>query len=316
MRRLLVLLSLVGALVAAATALAQPPSSPPVRSDRIFGVVPSHELAGSPQIGMGQLQYHGGPTMHTNTTRAIYWFPAGSSYSTNYVNVNNGFLQNVAADSGKTSNVYFSDTQYSDSTSGRILYSSSFAGSVIDTNPFPASGCSDSYTSICLSDKQLQTEISRVITAQGWPRGMTNMVFLYTPKNVGSCYSAGSCAFSSFCAYHSAFGSGSSTTIYANQPYAAWVTRACDTGQHPNGDDADATINVVSHEHNEAITDPLGNAWFDMQGYENGDKCAWNFGYSLGRTAYGTYNQIIGSGKYYVQQEWSNAHRGCVLRGT
>jgi len=315
MRRLVVLLSLVGALVAAATALAQSPS-PPVRSDRIFGVVPSHELAGPPQTGMGNLQYHGGPAMHTDTTRAIYWFPAGSSYSANYVNVNNGFLQNVAADSGKTSNVYYSDTQYSDSTNGRILYSSSFAGSVIDTNPFPASGCNDSYTSICLTDKQLQTEISRVITAQGWPRGTTNMVFLYTPKNVGSCYSPGSCAFSSFCAYHSAFGSGSSTTIYANQPYAAFVTRACDSGQHPNGDDADATINVVSHEHNESITDPLGNAWFDMQGYENGDKCAWNFGTTLGRTAYGYYNQVIGSGKYYVQQEWSNAHRGCVLRGT
>ena len=309
MRHLLVLLSLAGALTATATALAQSPS-PPVRSDRIFGVVPSHDL-GAPQIGMGQLQYHGGPVMHTNTTRAIYWFPAGSSYSANYVNLINGFLHNVAADSGKTTNVYFSDTQYSS-----ILYSSSFAGSVIDTNPFPASGCSDSYTAICLTDKQLQTEISREITAQGWPRGTTNMVFLFTPRNVGSCYSSGSCAFSTYCAYHSAFGSGSSTTIYANQPYAAYVSRACDSGQHPNGDDADATINVASHEHNESITDPLGNAWFDMQGYENGDKCAWNFGVSLGRTAYGNYNQVIGTGKYYVQQEWSNAHRGCVLRGT
>jgi hypothetical protein len=227
------------------------------------------------------------------------------------MSLNNGFLQNVAADSGKTGNVYYSDTQYSS-----ILYSSAFAGSVVDTNPFPASGCSDRYTSTCLTDKQLQTEISRVISAQGWPRGTTNMVFLYTPRNVGSCYSSTSCAFSSFCAYHSAFGSGSSTTIYANQPYAAFVPRACDSGQHPNGDDADATINVVSHEHNESITDPLGTAWYDMQGYENGDKCAWNFGTTLGRTAYGSYNQVIGSGKYYVQQEWSNAHRGCVLRGT
>jgi hypothetical protein len=53
-----------------------------------------------------------------------------------------------------------------------------------------------------------------------------------------------------------------------------------------------------------------------MQGYENGDKCAWNLGYALGRTAYGSYNQQIGTGKYYLQQEWSNAHRMCVLKGT
>ena len=106
------------------------------------------------------------------------------------------------------------------------------------------------------------------------------------------------------------------TTIYTNQPYAAFVPAACDSKQHPNGDDADATINVVSHEHNEAITDPQLNAWYDNSGAEIGDKCAWNFGVSLGRTAFGNYNQIIGTGKYYVQQEWSNAHRGCVLRGT
>jgi len=241
---------------------------------------------------------------------------ATSPTSANYVNVNNGVLQNVAADSGKTTNVYYSDTQYSDNVNGRILYSSAFAGSVVDTNAFPASGCHDSYAHTCLTDKQLQNEISRVITAQGWPRGTSNMVFIYTPRDVGSCYSSSECAFSSFCAYHSSFGSGSGTTLYANQPYAAFVTRACDTGQHPNGDDADATINVVSHEHNESITDPLGTAWFDFYGYENGDKCAWNFGYALGRTSYGMYNQVIGSGKYYVQQEWSNARRACVLQGT
>jgi hypothetical protein len=259
--------------------------------------------------------YHGGPVMHSNTTRAIYWFPAGSSYSANYVGVNNGFLQNVAADSGRTTNVYFTATQYSDSTGGKISYSSAFAGSVVDTNPFPASGCTDVYTAICLSDAQLRSEISRVISTQGWPRGTSNLYFIYTPKNVGSCYSTSSCAFTNFCAYHSSFGSGASATLYANQPYAAFV-RSCDSGQHPNGDDADATINVVSHEHNEAITDPLGNAWYDMQGYENGDKCAWNFGYALGRTASGSYNQQIGTGKYWLQQEWSNMRHACVQKGT
>jgi hypothetical protein len=254
--------------------------------------------------------------MHTNTTRAIYWFPPGSSYSANYITTNNGFLLNVAAASGQSSNVYYSDTQYSDNVNGKIVYSSSFAGFTIDTSPFPPSGCTDSYTQTCLTDAQLRTEISKVVTAQGWPRGTSNMVFIFTPKNVGSCSSARNCAFTNFCAYHSSFGSGSSTTLYANQPYAAFVSRACDSGQHPNGDDADATINVMSHEHNETITDPLGNAWYDMSGYENGDKCAWNFGHTLGSTAFGAYNQVIGTGKYYLQQEWSNARRACVLSGT
>ena len=105
-------------------------------------------------------------------------------------------------------------------------------------------------------------------------------------------------------------GSGSTATMYANQPYAAFVPAACDSGQHPNGDDTDATINVVSHEHNETITDPQGSAWYDRRGYENGDKCAWNFG-----TVTSGYNQTINANHYILQQEWSNKSSGCVLQG-
>ena len=284
----------------------------------ILGVVPSHDQ-GPPSKGGGgggnNLVYHNGPVMHTNAAYAIYWVPAGYSVSTNYTSTIDGFLGNVAAASGNTTNVYYSDTQYYDG-SGGIAYGSTFAGSVVDTNPFPSSGCSDPYTSVCLSDAQLRTEISNVISGQSnWTRGLGSLFFIFTPKNVGSCFGS-SCAFSYFCAYHSSFGSGTSTTLYANQPYAAWVPAACGSGQSPNNDDADSTINVASHEHNETITDPLGSAWYDRRGAENGDKCAWTFGTSLGSTAYGKYNQVINGGTYYLQQEWSNHSSGCVLTGT
>ena len=32
----------------------------------------------------------------------------------------------------------------------------------------------------------------------------------------------------------------------------------------------------------------------------------------LGSTQYGQYNQVIGTGKYYLQEEWSNASSSCV----
>ena len=97
---------------------------------------------------------------------------------------------------------------------------------------------------------------------------------------------------------------------YADQPTAG---SACDIEPSPNGNDADATLNVTSHEHNEAITDPLGTAWYDSVGYEVGDKCAWTFGTQQGSTPHGAYNQAIGSGVYELQQEWSNLLSGCVL---
>jgi hypothetical protein len=312
MRRLLVFLPLLAVIsAAAATALAEAPASP-VRSDAVLGLVPSRQAAQAG--GMGDLAYHLGRVMRTNKVYAIYWVPAGFSTSAGYQSLINGFFTNVAQASGKTTNVYYGDTQYSDGT-GKIAYKSSYGGSYVDTNTFPASGCTDPYTSVCLTDLQLQTEISRVIKLKKWSPSLTTAFFLFTPRNVGSCVGA-ACAYGYFCAYHSSFGPSSSPTLYANEPYASFVPAACDAGQHPNGDDADATLNVVSHEHNETITDPLGNAWFDAAGYENGDKCAWSFGTPLGSTASGQYNQLIGTGKYYLQQEWSNATHACVLTGT
>ena len=45
----------------------------------------------------------------------------------------------------------------------------------------------------------------------------------------------------------------------------------------PNDAIADSQVNLVAHETIEAITDPLGNAWFDAAGNEIGDKCAYTF---------------------------------------
>jgi hypothetical protein len=196
--------------------------------------------------------------------------------------------------SGQTSNVYFSDTQYYDGA-GSISYSSSFGGSYVDTGGLPANGCSDAYTSVCVSDSQLRAEIAKDIAAAGWTAGADKMFLLFTARGVGSCYSSSSCAFSQYCAYHSSFSSGGASVIYANQPYADTVPAACDAGQRPNNDDADATINVASHEHNEAITDWQGTAWYDRRGYKNGDKCAWNFGTALGSTGSGAYTGAGGT---------------------
>jgi hypothetical protein len=210
--------------------------------------------------------------------------------------------------------VYYSDTQYYDSVNGNITYSSSFGGSYTDTNPLPASGCSDSYTSVCLTDAQIASEVQRVVALNGWTPSPTTEFFMFTAKGIGSCLGS-QCAFSYYCAYHSWTGSGSNVVLYANMPYADTAPSACDAGQHPNGNDADATLNVTSHEHNETITDEQGNAWYDSAGYENGDKCAWIFGPASGANG-AEYNQTINGDHYYLQEEYSNATRSCVQQGT
>ncbi|MEA2556680.1 MAG: hypothetical protein QOG88_218 [Actinomycetota bacterium] len=260
------------------------------------------------------LLYHGGPVMRVNTTYAIYWVPSGSTMASNYKTTINRYFTDVSADSGKTSNVYFTETQYTDTT-GAIAYSSTFGGAIVDTNPFPANGCSV-YSGVtrCLTDAQISAEVRKVVNAHGLPSDGTHAYFMFTPKGVGGCFAAtgNTCAFTYYCAYHSNL----NNLLYANMPYANTKPAACDSGESPNGNDADATLNVTSHEHREMINDPYGTAWWDKRGYEGSDKCAWNFGASLGTAANGSlYNQLINGHQYYLQQEWSNAKSGCVLRG-
>ena len=317
MTRLVVLVTALAMLAGASSALADPPSpSHPAGGNGIRGVVPAHGQATKFSRSGSNLSYHGGPVMHANHTHAIYWAPSNFPIDSGYQSVINGFFGNVGAatSAGISSNVYWSDTQYYDGL-GNIAYSVGGTDAAVDNDPFPASGCSDSYTPAkCLSDAQIQTELKNYISRHGLPTGPDNLYFVFTPKNVGSC-SGPYCAFSYYCAYHSNIGTGANEILYANQPYAETVPSACGSGQRPNNSDADSTLNVASHEHNESITDPLGSAWYDRQGSENGDKCAWNFGTSSGPSG-ARYNQTINGAHYYLQQEWSNARSGCVLTGT
>ena len=310
----LVCLAVVAVLAASAAGaaragdtLGEPPSNPGL--SRALGMIPTLNGAFKATYGFGQLRYHNGPVMTTNQAFAIYWQPSNWSQTMalGYSSLVDRYFGDVAADSGRTSNVYYAATQYS-----AIQYSSSFGGSVTVTDPLPASGCRDSATSVCLTDAQLQSEIKAVMARQGWTGGANKLYFLFTAPGVGSCMGS-SCAFTQYCAYHSWIGSGTSATLYANQPYVDGVS-GCDAGYHPNGGAGDAVLNVVSHEHNEAITDPQGSAWYDVRGYENGDKCAWSFG-ALSGPSGAQYNQTINGNHYILQLEYSNADRGCVQSG-
>lgn len=289
------------------------------------------ELAGTVFAALaGNLTYHGGPVMHTNDTYAIYWMPSGSAQpSANYAPLINQYFGDVAATPGAKNNVYSPGVQYTDSA-GAVQVKSTFEASWTDTATAIPDDCSGEYdgtgvtVSGCVTDADIQNEVENAIAQNGWTPTATSEFFVFTAPNVGSCFdtTSGECAYSYYCAYHSNFLDGQGrNTIYANMPYsdstAVGAPGACDSGDHPNGDWADATINLVSHEHNESITDPNGNAWYDGAGNENGDKCVWTFGQTApGSPPAGSgaaYNQVINNHDYFLQREWSNASKSCVL---
>lgn len=291
--------------------------------------------------------------MHAHTTFTIYWAPpeasnngqSGTSFTpfpAGYESTVNGFLTNVAADakSHKLSNVYSVDVQYGEPGSG--VYESTFGEALKDEKPYPARNTPPSVTEECptsngpglppttqpcLTDAQIKTELKLFVAEHHLPTGLGAMYFVLTPHGVNSCAgktgTEAECSTNVYCAYH--FQTVAPVLIYANMPYDH--VPGCETPAEPNGTPADDEINTLSHEHNEAVTDPTGEGWYYGEFVENGDKCTYPFFNPAEDTneitdAYGpllegsfgstAFNQIINGGHYLLQREWSNAAGGCV----
>lgn len=276
----------------------------------------------------GPMTYHGGPVMQKANTYAIYWAPptlqtgAATSIPAHYQSVVNAFLS-LYPGHGLANN----NTQYS--AKGGLLFwyyilnAGSFAGSYVDTSPYPASGCVDSFTpGNCLTDAQIQAEIQKVMALKGWSGGLNNMFLLFTSSGEGSC-AGGACAYGSYCAYHSYFMKGTLPVIYGNEPYSDPNLCQVPGTPSPNGDAAgDAAANVASHELTEAITDPELNAWYaGSTSGEIGDLCAWNYGANgwdggKGNQSWFTSWSLFGTiGYFELQQEYDNHAGGCVQLG-
>jgi PKD repeat protein len=179
----------------------------------------------------------------------------------------------------------------------------------------------------CLTNAQIQAEVTKIVSVHGLPSDSSAIYFVMLPAGIDVCNGPGAestsnaCADTDFCAYHSSVNT-SSGPLYAVQPYAH-VT-GCESGQSPNSTapGADDLISVLSHEHNETISDPFGTGWLTALGDEVGDLCAdpGVFGASLGGSSGSEFNQQIGSGQYYLQDEYADtdgsnlAFDGCQQR--
>ena len=69
---------------------------------------------------------------------------------------------------------------------------------------------------------------------------------------------------------------------------------------HNGNAGVDAAVSTIAHELAETVTDPLGTGWYNSNGDENGDVCAWNFLTTTYTSGY-SYNMVVGGKKYLVQ---------------
>ena len=93
--------------------------------------------AALPSVPHVHLQFHGGPVQTTTTTFAIYWVPMGSFIRSGYRRIIDQYLIDVGG-----TPLYGYATEYRGSD-GAVKNQSKFAGSWVDTTPFPPGGLTD-----------------------------------------------------------------------------------------------------------------------------------------------------------------------------
>jgi hypothetical protein len=103
-----------------------------------------------------------------------------------------------------------------------------------------------------------------------------------------------------YCAYHTAGSCGG-----VQVQFAFYWDLDGDAGCDPqdtrtvHSQGLEALANVTGHEMSEARTDPANGGWYDQQGNEDGDKCAWTFNVP--------YVTLSNASTWKIQGEWSNA---------
>jgi hypothetical protein len=254
------------------------------------------------------------------TITPIYWAPSGYSFPSSYTTIINQYLTDVAADSGQNTNTYAIVNEYYQSQNGTqtsISYQITAGTPITTSDPWPqtASPCSvnPGYTA-CVNADQIQSELAALAASNNLPGDLSHMYLLFFPQGVQT-FEGGARSQDTYCGIHQSFQlpNNGGWMIYGDEPYLT----SCAGGQAPNGDvAADTEVGVMSHEIDEAITDPLSSSpsWFDTAkpGNEIGDECAYNYGPPLGSADPNNpqttlYNQVINGHKYYTQTIFSNA---------
>ena len=245
------------------------------------------------------ITYHGGTVIAgpaVTKVVAIYW-AAGSIYASQPSGTGGGSSDNSLI--GKFLNhlggsSYFNiNTTYYNGSNTHVSNSVSYIDSTTDNYSRGKS----------LSDSDIQA-----IVASQNPRDTNGVYFVLTSADVTA--TSGFCT--QYCGWHTHGTIGGLDIKYSfvgNPDRCPSSCAAQSIGPNDNAG-ADGMASIISHELEEAVTDPDLNAWYDRQGAENADKCAWTFG-SMSTASNGSkYNMTLGSRNFLIQQNWVNSGNG------
>src|SRR6478672_2115166 len=221
------------------------------------------------------INYHNGPVMKGNPVHAyVIWYGNWSSTGSNTA-ATRSLIEHFLGTIGG-SNIERVNTTYGDTTGN-------------------------------LSDTSLRTTVSNALNSGALPRDANGVYFVLTSSNINE--TSGFCT--QYCGFHTHASLGGTDIKYSfvgnvdRCPSGCEAQRTGPNSPAANVGGIDGMANVISHELEEAISDPDLNAWFDSSGQENADKCNFNFGTTstcnanglcsaAGTSAHARYNQTFG----------------------
>lgn len=218
------------------------------------------------------LIYHGGPVMQGTFVTPIFW---GTSWSNDSQN-KQGWLDTFY--SGMNQSAYAStNSEYTDAGGNHVSTFITANAGIVDTSAVSANG---------QQTGPVLAEVCKLISNPS-PDGYYP-VYTDTPRGHAR-----------FCAWHSAGTCGGVTVQFAfffNLDGDGGCDPQSTSGAYSQG--VAALANVSGHELSETLTDRHLDAWYDSNGAENADKCAWTFGPSL--------LTFSNNSQWKVQGNWSN----------
>lgn len=168
-----------------------------------------------------------------------------------------------------------------------------------------------------LTDTEVKTVVNNAITSGKVPYNAAGVYFVLTSSDVSE--SSGFCT--QYCGWHTAATPSAGHIRYSFVGNAARCISSCAAqSSSPNGNaGVDGMISVMTHELEEATTDPDLNAWYDSQGAENADKCAWTFGHFQYQVGNGSWANIhLGARDFLIQRNLrrSGTSNFCMMDST
>ena len=253
-----------------------PTLAPPANETKVYAA----------SYGSGPLRFHGGPVMDTDNVGfwAVYW----NSSVADATHTSGGYAT-LSAQMDAFITSFGNDPPYSSvATNDDFSIVQQYGGGISSTVDNWGALVAKERTKSSISDSGIRNFIAGLFN-RGALSPATNIIYgVYLPAGMKVTMSGGASC-STFCGYHGHFSYGGADIRYAVFPYLD-----CNACKLSNLSVADMLTIVASHEIREAVTDPQLNAWYDDQGYEADDKCAWH-------NLYRMYD-----GAFWVQPEYSN----------